>query len=368
MKVAMASAYFSLMRGGGEFYTLYLSRGLRKLNCDIHIICGRGILGQPTPLTEEFPLHFAAQLFMLRNWALKGGLLSPILWRVHEYTYAISSRRRMTQDYDVMHAHDPASQIAALGLRSDKRPVVATLHGPPSRRLADRLARADAVMAVSTDVASRAGALGLECVVVEPGVDTQLFHPRDREECKRAQNLDGTTILSVARLIPSKGLEFLIQAMARVRYEFADAKLVVVGEGPSQNSLDKMARSLSVAGIVRFVGRVPHEILPEYYGAARVFVLPSFYESFSMTALEAMASGCPAIVTPSVRASVKIDNDSAIFVEPGNAGGLAEAILTLLRDQGRAEELSRRGIVFARRFDWHERALIVKAVYDRVTA
>ena len=367
MKVGMASAYFCLMRGGGEYYTLYLSRALARIGCDIHIICGRGILGKPSPLSEEFPLHLAAQLFALREWAMKGGLVSPILWRVHEYSYAASSRRKMTAGYDVIHAHDPGSQIAALGRGKKWPPVVATLHGPPSKRLARRLRRADAVLAVSKNVASKARGLGVECLVVEPGVDTEIFHQRERETCKRGANLEGTVVLSVARLVPIKGLQFLVEAMTRVRKEIPDAKLVLVGEGSSRRSLEAFARSTGATDMVRFEGYVPHERLSEYYSAASAFVLPSFYESFSMTTLEAMASGCPVIVSASVRASMRIPDGSAIVVDPGSAEALAEATLSLLRDEGKSRELSERGVSFARRFDWNERASVVKAVYDQVT-
>jgi glycosyltransferase involved in cell wall biosynthesis len=366
MKVGMASAYFCLMRGGGEYYTLYLSRALARIGCDIHIICGRGILGRPSPLSEEFPLHLAAQLFALRDWAMRGGPISPILWRVHEYTYAASSRRKMTAGYDVIHAHDPGSQIAALGRGKNWPPVVATLHGPPSKRLARRLKRADAVLAVSKDVASKARGLGIECQVVEPGVDIEIFHPRERETCKRDTNLEGTVVLSVARLVPIKGLGSLIEAMIPVRKEVSDANLVLVGEGPSRQSLEALARSTGVTGMVRFEGNVPHERLPEYYSAASALVLPSFYESFPITTLEAMASGCPVIVTPSIRANMRMQDDSALVVEPGNPGALAEAILSLLKDEDKSGELSQRGVSFARGFDWNERATLVKAVYEGV--
>ncbi len=137
--------------------------------------------------------------------------------------------------------------------------------------------------------------------VIPAGVDLDLFKPIDKAHARRKLGLaEGRIVLSVGRIEPLKGLDILITAMAGIE-DRSDVRLVIVGGDLERDRelarLRMMVGSLGLSEMVTFTGAVEHERLPEYYSAADVFVLPSYYESFGLVALEAMACGTPVIAS-----------------------------------------------------------------------
>src|SRR5438034_888603 len=106
-------------------------------------------------------------------------------------------------------------------------------------------------------------------------------------------------LLWVGRLAPIKGLDTLLDAVARLRAAGGAHTLLIVGgeadepENGHEAALRERIERLGLGAAVRFVGPLPQDVLPTYYVAADVTVLPSYYESFGMVALEAMACGSP---------------------------------------------------------------------------
>jgi len=133
-----------------------------------------------------------------------------------------------------------------------------------------------------------ASAPGISIDVISNGA-TVLTSPRRRQTGRDLR------ILSVSRLIPRKGLDTLIMALARSRRE--DLSLDIVGEGPIRDELTQLAVSHRVADRVRFHGFLDQARLASLYGEADIFVLASVAESCSMALLEAMAAGLPLIAT-----------------------------------------------------------------------
>ena len=135
-------------------------------------------------------------------------------------------------------------------------------------------------------------------VTVPCGVDTDLFRPVDASLLKRDLGLDGRhVLLFVGRLEPLKGVDLVISTLA-----IMDCRdrlhLLVVGGDPSGRELQRLqslARQLGVERNVTFLGRVEHHQLPAFYSLADVCVVPSYYESFGLAALEAMACGTPVV-------------------------------------------------------------------------
>jgi len=366
LKIAMASAYFALMSGGGEYYTLYLSRALRKLGHEIEIVCGKDIFGRHIPLSDEFPLHLVPQVYALRQLAMKYPKLSPFLWRVHEHQYAYNCRKYLADRYDVVHVHDPGSLIAVASARPTGASV-ATLHGRPAARLKKFLKRLDGIIAVSEDVASNLRGMGFDPVVVTPGVDFEIFHPMGADRCRRELGLDGRVILFVGRLNRLKGLEYLIAAMKKVNERFENARLVIVGDGPLEESCRELSSSHGIADSVIFKGRVSHTDLPKFYVAADVLVLPSFYESFSMVVLEAMASGCPVVTTRNVQAVMAMGDEASEVISAGDSDAIASSVTAILADEALAADMRGKGFEFVKTFDWTTRAVQVEQIYDEVT-
>lgn len=133
------------------------------------------------------------------------------------------------------------------------------------------------------------------------GVDLSLFQPRDRAASRAKLGLDpdAPVLLWVGRLEKLKGVEILVDAVAQL--ERRDVTLLIVGGDERAQDLkaDLQAQAVSagVAANIRFEGAVAHDALPGYYSAADVCVVPSFYESFGLVAVEAMACGTPVVAS-----------------------------------------------------------------------
>ena len=225
-------------------------------------------------------------------------------------------------DYDLIHSHYWLSGSVAVQLSSEWGvPHVATFHTlaktkmqarpgevePEMRVTAEtRVMRSVDAVVVSTvqerEDLSRLYRLSPHKVHVLPaGVDLRLFRPIDKHVAKRMLGLtEKRIVLSVGRIEPLKGLDILIHAMAALE-DPVDTRLLVVGGTPGADPelerLESMASGLGIRDMVTFVGAVDQTELPAYYSAADVFVMPSYYESFGLAALEAMACGTPVIAS-----------------------------------------------------------------------
>ena len=137
--------------------------------------------------------------------------------------------------------------------------------------------------------------------VIPAGVDLELFHPIDKAKARQELGLlEKKVILYVGRIEPLKGLDILLNAVALLE-DRSDTRLLIVGGSPGRDEeLDRLkllAEQLGIEDMVTFSGAVNQAYLTKYYSAADVFVLPSYYESFGLVALEAMACGIPVVVS-----------------------------------------------------------------------
>ena len=136
---------------------------------------------------------------------------------------------------------------------------------------------------------------------IPAGVDLDLFHPIDRLTARERVGLNGEKVLLfVGRPDPLKGLDILLSAIPHLEHP-AGVKVVVIGGGGEDVSegarLRHLVGELAIDSQVSFLGRVARPLLPYYYNAADVCVIPSYYESFGMVAVEAMACGVPVVAS-----------------------------------------------------------------------
>ncbi|HEY6420256.1 MAG TPA: glycosyltransferase [Candidatus Binataceae bacterium] len=171
------------------------------------------------------------------------------------------------------------------------------------------------------------------CRVIPYGIAADRFKARDPAAIDSIRARYGPKIvLTVGRLVYYKGVEYLIDAMAKI-----DGCLLVVGDGPLRASLERRARAIGVADRVAFIGEVSDCNLASYYQACDVFVLPSVArsEAFGIVQLEAMACGKPVINT-SLASGVpfaSLDGVTGVTVPPGSPAPLADALTLLLDDE-----------------------------------
>ncbi len=169
--------------------------------------------------------------------------------------------------------------------------------------------------------------------VIPCGVNLELFQPVDRIAAKQQLNLNGSkTILFVGRIEPLKGIDKLLKA---VTYLDGKAKLLVIGGDENSHHeierLQRLSRELGIEDLVVFLGRVKYEEMPRFYNTADVCVIPSYYESFGLVALESLACGTPVVATEVGGAGSIIRQGETGYLVPDNAPHrLADKIALLL--------------------------------------
>ena len=156
--------------------------------------------------------------------------------------------------------------------------------------------------------------------VIPCGINLELFQPLNKEKARQVLSLDGVkTLLYVGRIEALKGIESLIRAMGYIKH-IPELKLLVVGGDEHSHSqiemLKNVCHDLGIEESVVFIEMVKQEMLPYYYSAADICVVPSYYESFGMVAMESMACGTPIVAT-------RVGNMENIVLE-GETGYLAD--------------------------------------------
>lgn len=172
----------------------------------------------------------------------------------------------------------------------------------------------------------------------------------------------------VGRLTEQKGHAFLLDAFAEVAQALPSACLLVVGDGELRFELERQAARLGLGGNVTFTGR--REDVSRIMMALDVLVMPSLWEGFGLVLLEAMAASRP-IVASRVSAIPEIvtDGETGLLAPPGDSARLTDALLTLLRDPARAQEMGRRGRQrLAQQFTVARMVEQTQAVYESLMA
>lgn len=186
------------------------------------------------------------------------------------------------------------------------------------------------VLAMSDEMRKRIVALGIDAsrvAVVGNGVDPARFAPADRERARAELGIprDARAAVCVSRLSREKGIDVLLDAMARI--DDPTLRLYVVGDGAERRALAARAARADLAGRVTFALARPHAEVPRWLAAADVVVLPSRSEGMPNAVLEALASGRPVVAT-AVGGTRELVTTRALgrLVPPDDAPALADAI------------------------------------------
>ena len=184
------------------------------------------------------------------------------------------------------------------------------------------------------------------------GTDPDFFNPRKDTRRLRATwgIADAPLLITVARLIPHKGQDIALAALAALRTEFPTLRYAIVGVGPDERRLRELSDELKIADRVIFAGALTDEQIAEAYATATLYVGLSrvedviFAEGFGISFLEAAASGIPSVAGDSggVRSAVR-DGVSGIIVPPTDVRAVADAIRGLLNDANRRSILGAQG-------------------------
>jgi len=196
------------------------------------------------------------------------------------------------------------------------------------------------------------------------------FRPAPPDEvaaCRNRHDLPSSYVLFVGTYEPRKNIPALLRAYDLLRQTLPDLPpLVLAGRrGWLFEDIFRLAHDLALDDYLLWRENFPAEDLPALYSGAIALALPSFYEGFGLTALEAMACGTPPIVSD--RSSLpEVVGEAGLLINPDNPETLADALRRLLEDSALRERLRLIGLERAHEFTWRRTAEIVRSVYDRV--
>jgi len=376
MKILMLTDSFLPHAGGSREYYYNLYRHFAEFG-DTRVT----IATKKVPGWEDFDRRVSSDSFAIVRW------LKPLsTWQLRELPKGLGPFLHATwhvhkEKPTILHAGDlyPQGVSALILKRMTGLPYVAYCHGEDIA-LTDRykyqpLMRdkvyqgADAVVAnaeFARESLLRIGVPESRIIKITPGVDLDRFSPRPaRQELIDKWNLKGKkVVLTVARLISRKGHDLILRAMARLTRELPNAVYLIVGRGPEEQRLQKLAAELGITDSVRFAGRVPEELLPDCYNLCDVFAMLNREEAngdlegFGMVFLEASAMGKPVIGGRSGgTADAILEGKTGFRVDVSQLDELTATLRLLLTDANLRCQLGNAGRDRAQReFQWRDRA------------
>ena len=397
--------YRSQPYGGGQgIYIKYLSKALVNAGHSVDVISGQpyphldsrvrlipmpslNLFEAPNHVTDLRPRHLLSYTDFIEWFSmLTGGFSEP-------YTFGrriVGYLKQHGSTYDVIHDNQSLCyglvQLQKLGM-----PIVCTVHHPITsdrdialasattfkQRLLIRrwhsflrmqkkvIQQLDHVVTVSNrsraDIAAAFGVSHSALTVVYNGIDTDEFRPIP-EINRRPLRIMATASADV----PLKGLDYLLQAVAKLKGQHPNLDLLIVGKLKEDGATNRLIKRLGIASRLTFVSGIDTEQLVRYYAEASIVVVPSIYEGFGLPAGEAMASGVPVIATRG-GALPEVVGDAGIQVPVKDAEAIAAAIQDLLEDPGKRALLGQAGRQrITRLFSWEIAAEQMTRYYRKV--
>ena len=280
------------------------------------------------------------------------------------------------EDFDVVHMHEPLFPIAPLAaLRFSKTLNVGTFHAylrrsrgyrgfrPLLKRWVGNLHGRIAVSKPAAEFINRY--YPGKYTIIPNGIDLAHF---SAEAQPFERFMDGKlNLLFVGRMEKRKGLRFLLAAFARLKWEYPQLRLIVVGPGRLDAPSERILGERYVED-VEIIGGVPYDDLPRYYRTADIFCSPATGgESFGIVLLEAMAAGAPVLASniPGY-AGVIGDSETGMLFEPSDEVSLANAIVHLMQRPELRARMAARGRAHVQRFSWDRVASEVLDYYGQL--
>ncbi len=353
MKICMVAPYYAPHIGGVESHVHDMAKYMVDQGDHVTVLTSR--------YDKHLPrLERREGIIVRRIPTMIEAVRTPIMPRVHQEV--------LDGDWDIVHSHTPppfTAYFACTAAEAKGVPHVLTYHcddeitlpaiGPVLVALYREslgrwtMAHPDQVI-VSTESYARTSRLvwRYDPEVIGAAIDANRFNPmvdgsKVRRHLKIPPPETGHMVLSVGRLVPHKGIEFLLEALPKFR---DSAHLVVVGSGPWRETLEKRSVLMGLSDRVTFAGAVPYEELPAYYRASDVTVLPSIsrLEAFGLVGLEAMASERPVVLSdiPGVREVIE-DGREGFHARPVDPDDIAEKVNILIDDPVLRVKMGQRG-------------------------
>jgi len=372
----MITPTFVPRRGGAEVGIYELSRSFLELGHEVAVIT----LKWPAHDMKEREEINGIEVYRFPSLLKFPASIPPSV--IHIY----SLLRRIKPDIVNMHYILPLGYGGIIACKTFHIPTVLSLIGQdiydpihptprihyPSMKLV--MNNVERITCISSFVMQRAIELGAppsKTQVVPFGVDVDMFNPQiSGRYIREKYGLgDGPMVLAVQRLSPRKAVEYLVRAVPHVLEKVPETTFSIIDGGRRLGRLIDLAEKLKVKDRIIFVGSAPRPALPEYYGAADIFVLHSRFEALGLVLLEAMSSGKPVVATR-VGGTVDVveNGETGFLVSRENPTELANAILVLLNDKKLREKMGKKGRrKVVQHFSWTRVAEKMLKIYKETT-
>lgn len=266
--------------------------------------------------------------------------------------------------------------LGAVKYNFANQPVIAPIRLNVEKQI---LEQADCIVATSPqeqEYLSRLVAKQGNVKMIPYGTDVETFHTIPKAEARAKLGLDRNEqiVLYVGRFDPRKGIETLVRASAQSQaFSEGNLKLVIVGgscpdrlDGQERSRIEHIVQETELIEKTLFTGQVKHNILPFYYAAADVCVIPSYYEPFGLVAIEALACGTPVIASDvgGLKFTV-LSGKTGLRVSPDNVAALSTAIDRVLANKDWAKYLGTCGsLQVNQQFSWTKIVSQLSRLYE----
>jgi len=404
LKICLLGYRSNPYSGGQGIYIKFLSKALVEAGHQVDVISGEpypdldervrliklpglNLFESPNHVTALRPRHLLSYTDFFEWFSmLTGGFAEP-------YTFGrrlVAYFKRHQPDYDIVHDNQSLC-YGTLTLQQMGIPLVTTIHHPISSDLRIALAATDSWKLrllikrwhsflrmqkkvtrqlshiVTVSKASRADiARDFEVPadainIVVNGIDTEVFKPLDsieREPC--------TVMVTASADVPLKGLDYLLKAIAEIRDDYPQLKLIVLGKLKQDGETARLIERLGIRDLMTFYSGLSSDEVAALYARATCAVIPSIYEGFGLPAGEAMACSVPVISTTG-GALPEVVGDAGLMVPPADHQSIAAAIRRYLDDPDLRETNGRKGFDRIQQyFSWEVAASEMAELYHDI--
>ena len=372
MKILIYQPRVSYFTGGGEIYPLQTAKFFSKLGHKVSILTTRASFINPSKYFIDFmkmnPNVKIEYLDLDDNYKDIYEEYPGVNWERWDKESLWVSRLAFqflsSHKYDIVSTH---CVIDTLAIPFEQKHVL-HLHGTPNElnylcKLI--LPKEKNLIAVSINVAEKWKKLGVygEIKISTNAIDTETFYLNKDVE----RNID---LLFVGRLIPIKGVQYIIKALKLLKEKYLlTPKLVIIGDGPYRKELEKLVEKLNLSNQVEFKGLVSQQVLIHSYQTAKIAILPSYdKEGIMSTLLEAAGCGTPAITTRGTSMEEFAKNDeNALLVNSCDAEDLCKKIYLLIMNKNLYEKISKNALNEVKsKYSWINKAKELIHLYGEV--